>query len=213
MIAVFDGLTGQETVKSRLADFMNNICGQVFVFSGPKGIGRYTFAREFASLLLCDSPSNNTPCGNCKSCKCFAEDSHPDYKEILPVNKTIRTDDVRKQLVTDIYNTPFLSKRKVYYISGDYLNEQSQNVMLKTLENPPEYAIIIIAVTSEHIILPTVLSRSVLLQFQRYSAEEIKEILDAKNLHLGKETDFFISMSEGIPERFWIWRKRKGLLI
>ncbi|MDD4717150.1 MAG: hypothetical protein PHN99_03440 [Eubacteriales bacterium] len=198
---VFSELIGQNEIKARLKGFCELSSGHAFIFVGPKGIGRHSFAKKFASVLLCSGPADSRPCGKCRSCICLREGSHPDYKEILPDSKSgiVKTDTVRKALVGDIGMMPQLSEMKVYFIDADSLNEQGQNVILKTLEEPPEYAVIILSVVSASAILQTVRSRAVLLKFGLYSSDEMKAILNSHGYVSDRMTEFYSVLSGGIP--------------
>ena len=175
----FDSLYGQAALKARLGRALVELPGHAFVFIGPEGIGKKSFAREFARALLCDNPNNNGGCGICPSCHYFVLGSHPDYKELLlkEKEKTIKTDVIRKQVCGDVTMLPQISKRKVYFIDADDINEQGQNTLLKTLEEPPEYAVIILAISASQHLLPTILSRVVHVPFHRNTTSEVEQIL------------------------------------
>lgn len=200
-MAGFSTLTGQQDLKARLGKALEELPGHAFIFAGPKGIGRHAFASEFARGLLCSNPGPDGGCGVCRSCICFREGTHPDYKEILlnAKDKTIKTDNVRKVLVGDIGMMPQISARKVYFICADDLNEQSQNVILKTLEEPPGYAVIILSASSLQNVLPTVLSRSIPVNFERYSLSQVEEIVAGKGFKDKGTSGFFAKLADGIP--------------
>ncbi|MHB8962530.1 MAG: DNA polymerase III subunit [Saccharofermentanales bacterium] len=212
-MAGFSALTGQYDLKARLGRAIAVLPGHAFIFAGPEGIGRHTFASEFARGLLCSDPGPDGGCGACRSCICFREGTHPDYKEILlnAKDKTIKTDNVRKVLVGDIGMMPQISKRKVYFISADDLNEQSQNVILKTLEEPPEYAVIILSANSLQSVLPTVLSRSIPVGFERYTLSEVEEIIAAKGFKDKGTSGFFAKLADGIPGAALSFLENDGL--
>lgn len=193
-------LIGQQNVKLLLKKAINKLPGHAFIFVGPTGIGKHEFAFKFSAGLLCDNLQNGDACGVCKSCICLREGTHPDYKEILLLDddKTIKTDTIRKEIVGDISMMPQISKRKVYFIDADYLNEQSQNVLLKTLEEPPEYAILILSVADIKNILPTVVSRIMQIKFEMYSENELMQILTKRGYAENEKLLFAISISDGI---------------
>lgn len=186
----FDSLLGQKELKARLGKALEELPGHAFVFIGPDGIGKNSFAREFAKALLCENPNGNGGCGICPSCHYFLQGSHPDYKELLlkDKEKTIKTDVIRKLVCGDITMLPQISKRKVYFIDADDINEQGQNTLLKTLEEPPEYAVLILAISASQNLLPTILSRVIHVPFQRNTTGEIEQILVTRDI-AGKDRD------------------------
>lgn len=197
----FSSLSGQKSLKARLGKAIAELPGHAFVFIGPDGIGKKAFAREFAMALLCEDPGTDGGCGLCSNCRYFIEGTHPDYKELLlkDKDKTIKTEVIRRSICGDIMMMPQIAFRKVYFVDADDLNEQGQNALLKTLEEPPEYAVIILAVSSSRNLLPTVLSRSVIVPFQRNTTEEIVLILSKHDKDNKANLDFLAKYSGGIP--------------
>lgn len=194
-------LIGQNDLKARLGKALEELPGHAFVFVGPQGIGKLSFAREFTKGLLCFNKAELGGCGQCPSCKYFEEGSHPDYKEVVlqKNDKTIKTDVIRKTICSDIFMLPQISNRKVYYVSADDLNEQSQNTLLKTLEETPEYAVIILGVSVATNLLPTILSRVVPFHFKRNTIPEVVRILSERGIEDTSSLKFFAKLSEGIP--------------
>ncbi|MHB1485504.1 MAG: DNA polymerase III subunit [Saccharofermentanales bacterium] len=197
----FNDLLGQKALKARLGKAIAELPGHAFVFIGPDGIGKKSFAREFARALLCEHPDAGGGCGHCNSCRYFIEGTHPDYKELLlqDKDKTIKTDVIRKSICGDIMMMPQISSRKVYFVGADDLNEQGQNALLKTLEEPPGYAVIILAVSSSRNLLPTVLSRAVNVPFQRNTSDEVMQILEKQDKSKKGNLKFLAKFSGGIP--------------
>lgn len=197
----FDSLIGQSNLKARLGKAILNLPGHAFVFIGPDGIGKTAFAREFAKALLCEHPDENGGCGHCHGCQYFISGAHPDYKELLlkEKEKNIKTDVIRKTICGDISMMPQISTRKVYFIDADDVNEQGQNTLLKTLEEPPEYAVLILAVSAAQNLIPTILSRVIHIPFQRNTTEEIERILIARGADKEAPIRFLSKFSDGIP--------------
>jgi DNA polymerase III subunit delta' len=194
-------LIGQTLLKACLDRAVFSSSGQAFLFVGPHGIGKHTFGHAFARGILCNNPLDFSGCENCISCEYMDHQTHPDYREILleDGDKTIKTSKVRSILCNDVHIMPQISNKKVYFLDADYLNEQSQNAILKTLEELPEYAVIILSVSHRQILLPTLLSRVVPMVFARNTATEISVILS--DHHAGKtiDSEFIAGISEGIP--------------
>lgn len=172
---MFEKIVGNEEVKKYLVGLIeNNKIANSYIFLGESGIGKKAFAKEYAKELLC---LNNGKCNNtCESCDKFNNNANPDFKIIAPEGKEIQIDKIR-DLQTDIVKKPILAKRKVYIIDdANLMNEKAQNCFLKTLEEPPQYAIIILIVSNESMLLPTVKSRCVTIKFKNLSRNEIKQI-------------------------------------
>jgi DNA polymerase-3 subunit delta' len=158
-----------------------------YIFAGPEGVGKYRTAREWARLLLCRDPrrgkSKSKPfadsCGSCESCRLLEADAHPDYahiyKELLEYtedNKDKKTPTelsihvIREFLIGQVSSRPALSSRKVFVVSeAEKLNIESQNALLKVLEEPPGYCTIILLCTRLEKLLPTIKSRCQIIRF------------------------------------------------
>ena len=193
------------------------ICGKwshAYIFAGPEGVGKFKTAREWAKLLLCQSPVTENDfsdsCGSCRSCQLFEAGSHPDfnhiYKELLeftengkhkapPVDLPI--DVIREFLVEKVSNRPTFSQRKVFVISeAERLNNSSQNCLLKVLEEPPEYCSIILLCSRLEKLLATTKSRSQILRFGIVDKERIIEKLQQTGLE-GKQSQYFARLAQG----------------
>ncbi len=175
---MFDKIIGNNKIKDflKLAIETNNI-SHSYMFVGKSGIGKKMFAKQFAKYIMC---LNNEKCINntdkCSSCIKFEANSNPDFIEIMPSEKTLKIDKIRK-MQEKIAEKPILSSKKVYIIDeADTMTEESQNCLLKTLEEPPEYAVIILIVSNESKMLATIKSRCVSVKFDILSNNEIKEL-------------------------------------
>ena len=137
----FSSIVGQVDAKVRLGSALEGIPGHAYVFAGPDGIGKTLVAREFAKALLCQAPSSDGACGVCTSCRHFGNGVHPDFKTLTldGKEKNIKVERVRQSVCADLNMRPQFGNRKVYLIAADFLNEQGQNALLKSLEEPPDY--------------------------------------------------------------------------
>lgn len=132
-------------------------------------------ANEFAKMLLC---LNDTKyCNNCKSCLEFDNNNQPDFLQIQPDGNSIKIEQIR-ELQKRIQEKPIISSRKVYIIDdADLMTQESQNCLLKTLEEPPVFSTIILVGSNENAFLPTIKSRCMILHFQKIEDEEMKTYL------------------------------------
>lgn len=189
----FDKIVGNDKIKT----FLNKQIEEQhilhsYLFVGIEGIGKTLFAKEFARKLLC---LNGEETENCLSCTKWNSNNHPDYLEINPENNSIKIEQVR-QMQEKISEKPITSNRKVYLIvDSDLMTKEAQNCLLKTLEEPPEYATIILITSNESKLLNTIRSRCMKIIFEGLSEEQlenkVQEILEVEAI---KE---FIKKSEG----------------
>lgn len=175
---MFENLVGNEKVKEYLnSTIENKNISHSFMFVGKPGIGKKQFAHQYAEMIMClqDGKCDGNS-AKCDSCVKFEGNANPDYAEILPDGKTLKIEQIRN-LQARIVEKPITSRRKVYVIDdADLMSEESQNCLLKTLEEPPEYAVIILIVSNESRILPTIKSRCVIIKFQPLTSKEIKQV-------------------------------------
>jgi DNA polymerase-3 subunit delta' len=197
----FSSIIGQHELKKRLGTALTGSPGHAYVFAGPKGIGRTTWARSFAKALLCEQPSSDGSCDHCASCHYFDRQVHPDYRELQldGKDKVIKVDYVRQAVCADLNIQPQLRPRKVYLIAADDLNEQGQNALLKSLEEPPEYAFFLLTAVGPDHLLPTIVSRTNLLLLKRHAPEEIEAILRQRGLSATDELAFCARYAGGLP--------------
>jgi DNA polymerase-3 subunit delta' len=199
----FRDLVGQKEIKSRLTPMFEGEAAQSFLITGAPGIGKHTFGRELAKALMCESPTGDGACGKCPSCTYFDAGTHPDFKsfEAQKGKKTIRIEDLRSGLISEIAVNPQISQRKVYMIDADKLADVSQNLLLKSLEEPPKGVAFILLCSDQSKLLGTILSRVTTLQLQPYSSDEVAQILKASGKCDGDETKirFCADFSAGIP--------------
>lgn len=178
----------------------NNRLGHAYIFAGDDGVGRFLMAQQWAKALLCAEPVNGEffdSCGECRSCKLFDSGNHPDfkhiYKELIQYSKdssnakktptNFPIDVVREFFVDVAANKPQMSQKVVYVISeAEKMLAPAQNAMLKTLEEPPPYCLIILLCSRTDRLLPTILSRSQVVRFSPIDEDIIVQRLAAKNV-------------------------------
>lgn len=192
-----DMLIGQKSLVCQLKKIINeDRVGHAYSFSGPAGAGKRTVALAFAKELLCSE------CGKvagCLSCKTFQEGTNPDFYEVVTEKQSIGVDCIRT-LQEDVANRPTYGNRKVYFIDrAELMTIQAQNCLLKTLEEPPEYAVILLSTTSFEAMLPTIRSRTVNFRINPYSDAEMRKILNPLYSIPDNEMEFILKFSRGIP--------------
>lgn len=177
---MFEKIIGNDEIKEELKKTIKTKkIANSYIFSGIEGIGKRQFAREFAKNIMCLQGGDCKD--TCESCKKFEEKSNPNYEEINSneYKKDIITiDQIREKIVNKAYEKPIISNKKVYVINdADKMNEPAQNALLKTLEEPPQYVVIILIVSNDNAILPTIKSRCVIVKFNSLTNDEIKKII------------------------------------
>ena len=168
-----------------------------YLFLGGAGAGKRLIANTFAKALQCEGEKR--PCDSCKSCHAFNHGNHPDviYFQPLKNGKTYTIEDVREQLLETVDLKPFQYEKKIYIIEkADTLNIQSQNALLKTLEEPPAHAVFLLLAERAEAFLPTILSRVVVMKIRPLSAETIADYLMQAG-HLAEESHILSASAQG----------------
>lgn len=193
-----EAFTGQNHIVKNFRNMHENgLLGHAYALTGPAGIGKKTLARVLAGMLLCYDAPEKAPCGHCNACKTFEAGTNPNLLIIAPKTQKILIEQIRV-LIEDISVKPPVG-RKVYIIEdADRMTPQAQNCLLKTLEEPPSYAVILLTVSHIDSLLLTIRSRVAQLSLHRYSDLEIRKILAARSIS-GNQADSAIAFSEGIP--------------
>lgn len=170
----FDSVVGQLHITNTLKNAIHsNQLAQAFLFCGPRGVGKTTCARILAKTINCENISSNTEaCGECESCKSFAGGTSFSIHELDAASNN-SVDDIRN-LIDQVRIPPQTGKYKIYIIDEVHMLSQAAfNAFLKTLEEPPSYAIFILATTEKHKILPTILSRCQIFDFNRIRVDDM----------------------------------------
>ena len=197
----FEEVAGQEhivrTLKNALA---TGKIAHAYLFAGPRGTGKTTMAKLFAKALNCEE-GIGCQCNKCKNCVAITEGNHPDVLELDAASNN-GVDEIRGLIDKVKYGT-ILGKYKVYIIDEVHmLSTGAFNALLKTLEEPPEHVIFILATTEPHKILPTILSRCQRYDFNKVSEKDIKERIKAvllnENVEYNEQAiDLIVNLADG----------------
>ncbi len=172
--ASFDTVVGQSSLTVTLKNAIKNgKLAHAYLFCGPRGVGKTTCARIFAKTINCLNPNENgEACNECESCKAFNEQRSYNIHELDAASNN-SVDDIR-QLIDQVRIPPQIGQYKVFIIDEVHmLSTQAFNAFLKTLEEPPHHAIFILATTEKHKLLPTILSRCQIYDFNRMKVDDI----------------------------------------
>ena len=182
-MANFKDIIGQESIKKHLQTAIKTgNLSHAYIINGEYGSGRQTIASALAKTIQCQSKTDDTDaCGLCTSCKQAESHNHPDIKYITHDKTSISVNDIREQLNNDISIKPYSSEYKIYIIpDANKMTEQAQNALLKTIEEPPVYAIIILLTENCDSLLPTIRSRCVTLTMNPVEKDKICTYLENK---------------------------------
>lgn len=174
----FNNIIGHDRIKKHLqAAIEQNKVSHAYIMNGEQGGGKKLTAAVFAQALQCEE-KDAKPCARCRSCIQAESGNHPDIIWVTHEKYSIGVDDIRKQVNQDIGIKPYIGPYKIYIIDeADKMTEQAQNAILKTIEEPPEYGIVILLVNNINHMLSTILSRCVRLDFKAVKEEEIVKYL------------------------------------
>ena len=190
--ATFASVVGQQSITSTLKNAIER--GQLahaYLFCGPRGVGKTTCARIFAKAINCLNPVGAEACNECESCRAFNEGRSMNIHELDAASNN-SVDDIRS-LIEQVRIMPQIGKYSLFIIDEVHmLSQQAFNAFLKTLEEPPKHAIFILATTEKHKIIPTILSRCQVYDFNRIRVEDsvayLKYIADKEGVRYDEES-------------------------
>ena len=171
----FENIIGNTEVKTYLSNSIkqNNILHS-YLFLGTEGIGKLLIAKTFAKKILCLNAKEDVQC-NCKSCLCFEGKNHPDFLVVNEEGESIKIEQIR-DITEKVIEKPIVSDKKVYIINDcEKMTKEAQNCLLKTLEEPPEFVVLILISSNENLILNTIKSRCMSIKFNHIPDEILKE--------------------------------------
>lgn len=192
-----DKIIGHENEKRILKSVVNTEnLSHSYLFQGLDGIGKLKIAREFSKTLLCER-HGDVYCDECSSCLKFDTNNHPDFNIILGEDRMIKKSEI-DEIVDAVKHAPFESDKKIYIINNAHLmNKESQNGLLKTLEEPPIFLIIILITDSPNLLLPTIISRCQIINFNSIKEEEMKSFIDSNYNILDGEKEILLKLAKG----------------
>ena len=195
----FKSIYGHENIINNLKNaLLRGNISHAYIISGPKGIGKMTLAKAFAKALQCNSFDGDS-CGKCISCRTFDSGNNPDVFYVYPSKtKTLGVDDIRSQIIKQAEIKQYEHKYKIFIVpDGDKMTEQAQNALLKTLEEPPKYVVIILMGQNIRGFIPTVVSRCVNIKLSPLSSEMVKSYLINNENISEQEASFFGEYAQG----------------
>lgn len=178
-MAGFTDIIGQEQIREHLQTALRlHKVSHAYIINGERSSGKEFIAKIFAMALQCEK-GGDEPCQECHSCKQALSSNHPDIIRLVHEKpNTISVEDIRTQINQDMGIKPYQGPYKIYLINeGEKMTVQAQNALLKTLEEPPEYGVIIILTSSVESLLPTILSRCVVFNMRPVPDERVKKYL------------------------------------
>ncbi len=199
-MAGFKNIVGNEQIIEHLQNAISlGKISHAYILNGPDLSGKMMIAEAFARALQCKEQGTEG-CGECKSCRQADDHNQPDIiyvKHEKPNN--ISVDDIRTQLNNDIVIKPYSSKYKVYIVDeAEKMNQQAQNALLKTIEEPPAYAVIMLLTTNADSFLQTIRSRCITLNIKSVKDEVIKSYLMSKHHIPDYQADICAAFAQGV---------------
>lgn len=179
---IFKDILGHEQIKEHFQNAAaTGKVSHAYILSGEAGMGKKTLANAFAMTLLCEE-GGKEPCMHCHACKQVLSGNHPDLIYVTHEKPaSIGVDDIREQINDTIMVRPYSSQYKIYIVDeAQKMTVQAQNALLKTIEEPPAYAVIMLLTTNPDAFLQTILSRCVQLKLKPLKDSVVKDYLEDK---------------------------------
>lgn len=195
----FHDIIGHDKVKEHLQKAIEyHKVSHAYILAGEEGMGRKTLAKAFAMTLLCEK-SDREPCMQCHACKQILSGNHPDVIWVSHEKPaSIGVDDIRTQINDTIYIKPYSSSYKIYMVDeAEKMTVQAQNALLKTIEEPPSYAVIILMTTNPEAFLPTILSRCIQLKLKPLRNHVVSDYLTETMGVPEEKADIYAAFARG----------------
>ena len=175
----FKDVVGHKNIIEYIQNAVNaNKVSHAYILNGERGSGKKMLATLFAETLLCEE-QGSSPCNKCHSCKQTDSGNHPDVIWVQHEKANLITvSEIREQVCNTMDIKPFASPYKIYIVpEAEKMNEQAQNALLKTIEEPPEYGVVILLTSNITALLPTIQSRCLIMEFRPLSNSIVEEFL------------------------------------
>lgn len=195
----FKEILGHEQIKEHFQKAIeSHKVSHAYILTGEAGMGRKSLANAFALTLLCEK-GKSEPCMECHACKQVLSGNHPDLIYVTHEKPaSIGVDDIREQINDTVAVRPYSSYYKVYIVDeAEKMTQQAQNALLKTIEEPPSYAIIILLTTNQEAFLPTILSRCVQLKLKPLKDFVVKSYLTESMKIPEADADVYAAFARG----------------
>lgn len=175
----FSEIVGHEQIKEHMqAAIRDKKPFHAYLFQGEEGVGKEALARTFAAGLQCQSESTDKPCKECVSCRQMESGNQPDVIWVTREKASLGVDEIREQLCNMMDIKPFSSPYKIYLVpEAEKMTEAAQNALLKTIEEPPEYGIVILMTSNISALLPTIQSRCLTMEFRPLSTAVVESFV------------------------------------
>ncbi len=175
----FSEIVGHEQIKEHMqAAIRDKKPFHAYLFQGEEGVGKEALARTFAAGLQCQSESTDKPCKECVSCRQMESGNQPDVIWVTREKASLGVDEIREQLCNTMDIKPFSSPYKIYLVpEAEKMTEAAQNALLKTIEEPPEYGIVILMTSNISALLPTIQSRCLTMEFRPLSPAVVESFV------------------------------------
>lgn len=175
----FSEIVGHEQIKEHMqAAIRDKKPFHAYLFQGEEGVGKEALARTFAAGLQCQSESADKPCKECVSCRQMESGNQPDVIWVTREKASLGVDEIREQLCNTMDIKPFSSPYKIYLVpEAEKMTEAAQNALLKTIEEPPEYGIVILMTSNIFALLPTIQSRCLTMEFRPLSTAVVESFV------------------------------------
>ena len=198
-MATFHDIIGQEQIKEHLQNAISaKKISHAYIINGEKSSGKEFIARVFAMTLQCEK-GGTEPCQECHSCKQFLSGNHPDVIWVTHEKPaSIGVDDVRIQINDTVSIRPYSSPYKIYLVDeAEKMTVQAQNALLKTIEEPPAYAVLVLITTNPEVFLPTILSRCIQLKLRPLKDSVVSDYLTEKMGVSDDQADIYAAFARG----------------
>lgn len=199
-MAAFSDILGNEQIIEHLQNAIRmDKVSHAYILNAPEASGKRMIAEAFAAALQCETGGAEA-CGTCHSCKQAKSHNHPDIVYVTHEKpNTISVEDIRVQINQDIAVKPYSGPHKIYIVDeAEKMNVQAQNALLKTIEEPPAYGILLLLTTNADAFLPTILSRCIRLDLKPVANDKLRDFLMRKCGVVDYQADVCVAFSQGV---------------